>query len=231
MPAGADGCEQGCAVGRALGRAHGRDLGAEDVGEDLAPQRARRAAARREHPGRHRHAGGDHEVEPVPESERDALDDRPGEMAPVVGEREADERAAGERVRVRAALAREVRQEQQAVAARWRARRTVATVDERVERHAGRDRVPEPAEAARGREHHRHQVPLAGDGVAERVDPALGLDDRPVRRREHDARRPERQRDPAGHDRADADRVRGLVAPPAMTGVPGRRPVAAAAQG
>ena len=61
--------------------------------------------------------GREHEIETVAQTERDAFDDRPGEMAPIVREGQPDERAAGERVRVRAALPGQVRQEEQAVAA------------------------------------------------------------------------------------------------------------------
>ena len=63
------------------------------------------------------HPGGEHQVEAVAQPEGDALQDGPGQVAPVVAEGQADERAAGQRVRVRAALARQVRQEEQAVAA------------------------------------------------------------------------------------------------------------------
>ena len=89
----------------------------EHVGEDLAPERAGRAAARRPDLVGRRHPGGDHQVEAVAQPERDALEHRPGQVPPVVGDGQPDERAAGERVGVRAALAGEVGQEQQAVAA------------------------------------------------------------------------------------------------------------------
>ena len=75
------------AVGRALGRADRRDLGLEDVGEDLAPERARVPPPEaRIWPGA-RHPGRDHQVEPVAQAEGHALEDRPGEVAPVVAER------------------------------------------------------------------------------------------------------------------------------------------------
>ena len=95
---------------------------------------------------------------------------------------------------------------------------------------ARRDRVPEPAQAARRREHHRHHVPPARDRVAEGVDAALRLEERAVGGREHHAGRPQRQRHPPRHDRPDPDRVRRLVA---ATGhhraCPARSPVASAA--
>ena len=68
--------EQRRAVRRALGRRDGRDLGLEHVGEDLPPQRARDAAAGRAHLVGARHAGRDHQVEPVAQPERHALEDR-----------------------------------------------------------------------------------------------------------------------------------------------------------
>ena len=120
-----------------------------------------------------------------------------------------DERAAGERVGVRAALARQVGQEQQPVAAGRGLRRLV---DQLAERHARRHGVAEPAQAAGGREHHRHHVPAIRHGVAEGVDPARGLEQRLVGRREHHARRPQRQRHAAGHHGAHPDRVGRLVA-------------------
>ena len=67
----------------------------QHVGEDLAPERAGGAAARGADLGRRRHPGGHHQVEPVAQPERDALEDGPGEVPPVVGERQADERARG----------------------------------------------------------------------------------------------------------------------------------------
>ena len=60
----------------------------------------------------------DHQVEPVAQPERHALEHGPRQVPPVVADRQPDERAARQRVGVRAALAGEVGQEQQAVAAR-----------------------------------------------------------------------------------------------------------------
>ena len=61
--------------------------------------------------------GRGHEVEAVAEAEGDALEDRPRHVPPVVADGQADERAARQRIRVRAALAGQVRQEEQPVAA------------------------------------------------------------------------------------------------------------------
>ena len=65
---------------------------------------------------RRRHPGLDHEVQPVAQAERHALEDRPRQVAPVVGEGQADERAARERIGVRRALAGEVGEEEEPVA-------------------------------------------------------------------------------------------------------------------
>ena len=106
------------AVRRALGGADRRDLGLQHVGEDLAPQRAGGAAARGADLGRRRHPGGRSSGRgrraartPRPRGRRGSRCRR--SWASV----RPDERAAGERVGVRAALARQVGQEQQPVAA------------------------------------------------------------------------------------------------------------------
>ena len=123
--------------------------------------------------------------------------------------REPDERPAGMRVRIRGPLPRQVREEQHAVAARRHAERLV---DERRERHTGSERVAEPLEAPRGRQHHAHDVPPVRHRVAERVQPALRIDQRFVGRGEHDPRCAERERHHAGLDRSHADRRRRLIA-------------------
>ena len=75
----------------------------------------------------------------------DAFEDRPGHVPSVVGERQADERATRRRVRMRAPLAREIGQEQQAVAA---GRDLGGGRDQVPELDARRQRVAEPAQAA-----------------------------------------------------------------------------------
>ena len=126
-----------------------------------------------------------------------------------MADRQPDECAAGEWIRVGRPLAAEVGEEQQPLTA---GRDTGGRRDEVVVRDAGRDRVAQPAQAPGRRQHHAHQVPPAGDRMAEGVEPAVRLDDRGVRRREHDPGRAERQCPDPGHHRADANRVRGLVA-------------------
>ena len=227
-PAGADRGQQPGPVGRALGRVDRGDLGVEHVGQDLPPERAGRAAARRPDLGRRRHPGRDHQVEPVAQAERHALEDGAGQVAPVVGEGQPDERAAGERVGVRAALAGEVGQEQQA--RRSPAGTSAARADER-------RRTPRPGRARRG---------TSAGCRPPRASPTSGASD-PGRRgrrrgRGRAARRAVgpswRTRRPTSRARAPSSRPRprptptALAAwspPPATTGVPARSPVAAAA--
>ena len=70
-------------------------------------------------------------------------------------------------------------------------------------REVARELVAIPGERAARREHDAHQVPHAGDDVAERVRAERGIDARLCRRREHRARRP-----PARHRFARRDRRR-----------------------
>ena len=130
-------------------------------------------------------------------------------MGLAVSERQADERAASQRVRVGAPFTAEVGEEEEALAPGRDVRRRR---DELVEGRRRRDRVAQPAEAAGGREHHGHQVPAIGDCVAEGMDAALGLDERLVRRREHHARGAEREHDRPRIEDARADRGGRLVA-------------------
>ena len=98
---------------------------------------------------------------------------------------QADPAALGVRVRVRGALAGQIRQEEETLRPGRRLRRFLAQDFVRV--HASifglqllcvGQVVAPPLEAAAGREHHSHDVPLARDRVAERVDAAerVGLD-------------------------------------------------------
>ena len=88
-----------------------RDREAGDVGLDLVPRLAPGRAAADPHlvdPD----AGGEDRLGDVADRERGRLEDRPGEVAAPMAERQADERAAGGRVPDRRALAGEVRQEE-----------------------------------------------------------------------------------------------------------------------
>ena len=141
--------------------------------------------------------------------------------------RQADERAAGQRVRVGAAFPGQVRQEEQAVAA---GRDVAGRGGEVAERHAGRERVAEPAEAAGGRQHHRHQVPAVRARRGRRRGPA-----RAARRsggRSAAKITPDVPSDSATVPASTAPTPTAFAAwspPPATTGVPARRPVAPAA--
>ena len=130
------------------------------------------------------HAGREHQVEAVAEPERHALEHRPRQMAPIVADGQPDERAAGERVRVRAALPGQVRQEEQAVAAGRHARRPPSTS------------APNPMPGASASRNQR-RLPAAesmtdimchrpGHGVAEGVDAPSRLEERPIGRGEDD---------------------------------------------
>ncbi len=208
-PARADGGKQARAVGRSLGRGHGRDLRAQHIGQDLAPQRAGNSAARCPDLRRRRDPGRDHQIEAVAEAECNALENGARHVPPVVVHRQPDEGAAGEWIGVRASLAGEVRQKQQPVAA---GRDRGGGGNEIAERDVRRQRIAEPPQAAGRRQHHRHHVPATRDRVAERVDAAVRVEGRRFCGREHDARRPEGQRDDSLGGRPDADSVRRLVA-------------------
>jgi hypothetical protein len=75
---------------------------------------------------------------------------------------------------------------------------------------ARRQRVAVPLLAPRGGEGHAHEVPRAGHGVAERVQPALGLDQRALGGCEHHAGGAEGQAHHARRHRAGAHRRVGM---------------------
>jgi hypothetical protein len=103
----------------------------------------------------------------VAQAERDSFEHRPRHVPAIVFDRQPDEGPAGQGVRMGAALAREVGEEEQAIGA---GRHVGRRRDERAEILARRERVAEPAQAASCRQHHGHQVPSTGRSVAERVD-------------------------------------------------------------
>ena len=90
-----------------------------DVGLDLVPEAAARRAAADPHLG-DRDAGREHRRRDVADGERRRLDDGPRDVAAAVAQGQAGEHAARLRVPDRRALAREVRQEDEAVGARGR---------------------------------------------------------------------------------------------------------------
>ena len=99
QPAPTDG-EDRRARRRALGRAGQRHRHAEDVRDDLAPQRAAGPAAGRAQVAERLRRGRPDELERVTQAERDALEDRADEVPETMADREADERAARQRVGV-----------------------------------------------------------------------------------------------------------------------------------
>ena len=175
-----------------------------------------------------RHAGLDHEVQPVAQAEGDALEHGPGHVPTIVPERQADERAPRQRVGMRAALAGQVGQEEQAVGT---GRDVGGRGDEVRERLAGGERVAEPAQAAGRGQHHRHQVPAIRDRVAERMDAARAA--RTTGGRSRRRRRPTCRATGPSCPATTTPTPTALAAwspPPATTGVPARSPVAAAAR-
>ena len=124
-------------------------------------------------------------------------------------EREAYEGAARQRIRMRASLAGEIWQEEEAVRGRLDTSRGAG---QRPELLARGERVAEPAQAASRGEHHGHEVPTTRDGVAEGVHPSVRLMQRLARPGEDDAGGPQREGHRPLRDCADPDPVGSLVA-------------------
>ena len=204
---GADAAEEGRTVGRALLGLRPFERKAEDGSDDREPELAAGAAAR---------DAGElcfdadalQELERIAEPVRDPFEHGADERPAVVPELQADEGAARVRVGVRGALALEIGLEEEAFGT-GRPRGRLG--EELVVRRAP-ERLAQPLQRAGRREHHAHRVPRSRHGVAEGVQPRLGL--RPVRveRREDDARGAEDDRQRAGRVDTDAQRTRGLVA-------------------
>ena len=139
-----------------------------------------------------------------------------------------DERAAGQRIGVRAALAgRYGRKSRPSLPGRHVGRPSSTRSPNAT---PGRQRVAEPAQAAGRRQHHRHHVPPPGHGVAERVDAAVRARTAAGRSRRR-RRRTSRATAPSS-PATTTPTPTALAAwspPPATTGVPARSPVAAAA--
>ena len=116
-------------------------------------------------------------------------------MPLVVAQGETDEGGARVRIGVGGALAGEIGQEQQPLAARLRGRRLVRDQLVRIAAQRPRHRrlrvaarVPIPAQRAAGGEHHSHHVPLLRHRVAEGVYAQSRIDRRPLCEREDDTR-------------------------------------------
>ncbi len=207
--AGADACQQGRTVGRAFGRIHGDQLAAQHVGQDLAPDRAARAAAGDAHLG----DGGEprflHQFEAVAQAKGNAFEDGPGHVGLGVPDGEADKGPPGQWIGVGRALAGQIGQEEQALAARFdggsRGQQIVIA-------DVGRQGIPVPAQAAGRREHDAHEMPAPRYGVAEGVEPTIRLDEGLVYRGEDYARSAQGQGNNTFFDCADAHGLGCLVA-------------------
>ena len=86
--------------------------------------------------------------------------------------------------------------------------------DEVGEGRVGCEAVAEPLQRAGRREHHAHRVPLARNGVAERVHARLRIGRKRRQRGEHDARCAHHDRERPGPVDPDTDRGRRAVARP-----------------
>ena len=219
-PSRADAGQHRRALRRALRRRGRRHRHLEHVGEDLPPEGARDAAA-----GRADLVGGGtptdpHQLERVPQPERHAFEHRPREVGrPWWTVRPTNApRASGSGCG--RALAREVREEQEPVAARRRPRAASST----------RSANPTPGASA---SRYQRRLPAAdsitpitchatGTAWQNACEPALGLDRRPVGRGEDDAGGAERERDDARASTAPTPTAAAAWSPPpATTGVPG----------
>ena len=125
----------------------------------------------------------------------------------VVAERETREGPADVGVDVRRPLSLEIRREQQPLGAGIPASGLLV---ERPE--VGAQDVVKPFERAGSREHHTHRMPRSRHGVAEDVEPRLGVDRVRGQHGEHDARGPEHDGQRPGPVDADPERAGRLVA-------------------
>ena len=123
--------------------------------------------------------------------------------------RQPDPAAADRGVQVRRALAHQVRQPEQSLRARRRARRFGG---QRVVRHARRQLIAEPLQAQPRALRHAHHVPLVAHRVAERVDAPRRIVRHLLHVREHHARRAQRAGDDSLFHDAVAHRARRLIA-------------------
>ena len=106
-------------------------------------------------------------------------------------EGEARKRPARRRIGVRRPLAREVGEEEEALGRR---RPRGGFGEEPLVGDLRRDRVAQPAQRPRGREHDAHRLPGGGNGMAEGVEARLGVGGEALLGGEDDSRRPQRDR-------------------------------------
>ena len=157
------------------------------------------------------------EVERVAQPEGDAFEHGAHERSSIVAELQAGECAARVGVGVRRPLALQVREEEKSLDARLPA---LGLGHEAVERDVRCDRVVEPLQRARGREHHAHRVPRAGNRVAEDVHPGPLVRAVVGQRGEDDTRGAEHERGRPGPVDPDAERRGGAVAGARRDGMP-----------
>ena len=139
-------------------------------------------------------------------------------MATIVSQRQADECATSQRIRVRAPLAAQVWQEEEAVLPA--ASTSPAEAARVAELLAGGQCIAEPAQASRGRQHHGHEVPPSGDRMAEGMHSAVRLVDGLFVAAKITPDVPAKGQPIPGND-AHADGVRRLVAAARDDGRPG----------
>ena len=138
----------------------------------------------------------------------DSLQDGAGQRAAIVAQAQPDERPPCIGVSVGSSLAGEVGREQQALDTGLPA---CSLLEQRGEAALAAEHIVQPAQRASGREHHPHHVPDRRDGVAERVQRAVG--GVALTCGKHDPARPEHhRRRPLLIDHPDAERPRRLVA-------------------
>ena len=199
----------------------------QDIGEDLTPERALAPSAGRTDLRHVRQSDGSHELQAVAQAERHPFQDRPGEMAAAMVDRQAHEGAPGEWIGVRCPLAGEVRAGRAGRRCRP-ARRTP---------HRAERRSPDRERACRG---------TTGGSRPQRASPpccatvraprgrrrGVGLEGRSSDgrswRRSPPRCRGKRMTTP-GSTAPTPTAAAAWSPPPATTGVPGRSPVAAAA--
>ena len=165
---------------------------------------------------RHRHAHLGEQGERVLQAEGHAFKDGADDVSPAVGGGQANQSGARVGVKMRRAFSHQVRGPQQAVGA---GRDCCSLGGETLVRIAmvscaGGSRakgVAKPAQGKTRRLGHSHDVPAAGNRMAESVQPALGIQGGPVSGREDDSRGSDGRADGAGSSNSHAHRARSLI--------------------
>ena len=157
-------------------------------------------------------------------------------MVPVVQHSQAYECAPRLGIRMGRALARQIRKEEQPLAAGGRlgscaGQQIIGVLPAACRRRAFRlpQAVAQPAEGAARGKHDPHQMPPSGDSMAEGVQTALCFGSKPVRMGEYHTRGSRRDGDDSRLNHPAADSLGSLIPPAAdyrrsglQTGLPGR---------